>query len=104
MHVVLQHALRRIIIPSNLGLDRRRDKGDGFNYPLSVTSDYTPIRWKTLVICDVTTARNGSEDVLGHCTHADLNSSCEPEITNKTFLLRRALQTCIGNSVSGAAM
>lgn len=54
----------RKIIPPNLGLDRRGDKGDGFKYALSVTSDYTPITWK-ICTADVTAGRNGWEDLLG---------------------------------------
>lgn len=57
---------RKIILP-NLGLHRRRVKGDVFKYALTVTSDYTPITWKTYKInlADVTAGCNGSEDLLG---------------------------------------
>lgn len=44
--VVLKHATGRKIIPPNLGLDRRGNKGGGFKYALGVTSDYTPITWE----------------------------------------------------------
>lgn len=96
----------RKIIPPNLGLDRTGDGGDGSKCALSVTSDYTPITCKMCKIytADVTAGQNGSEDLLGLLLH-------EAEITNKTRLLRWALQTCIENwkgdtflSVSGAAM
>lgn len=75
---VLLHATGRKIIPQNLGLARRGDKGDGFRYALSVTSDYKLITWKRQKIytADVTAGWNSSVELLNPGTHSDLDLFC----------------------------